>query len=275
MPRSLTAGDFRPYVLRRGLGGQSGTQWFFTEAGRPFTFYAVLGSHTRRARLVPKVNDLIGALAIRPADPAAVRAAVHRPRGRCPVELIGLYLVACVLLVAAGTAKALRPADTARALATLTRLPMAVVRPVVRVGSVVEASLGCVAFVFPGPVPAGLVALSYRGLRGVRGLGPAPGGAIASCGCFGTPDTPATMLHVIVNVGLAVAAAVAVALAGSTGPSSPSWPASPDRGLPLLAVSALCLAGLPGHLGDGRAPGRPTAHRSNSGSTVGGGHPDS
>ena len=49
MPRSLTAADFRPYVLRRGLGGQSGTQWFFTEAGRPFTFYAVLGSHTRRA----------------------------------------------------------------------------------------------------------------------------------------------------------------------------------------------------------------------------------
>ncbi len=43
MPRSLSADDFRPYVLRRGLSGQSGSQWFFTEAGRPFTLYVVLG----------------------------------------------------------------------------------------------------------------------------------------------------------------------------------------------------------------------------------------
>jgi hypothetical protein len=64
MPRSLTATDFRPTVLRRGLGGQSGTQWFFTDSGRPFTLYVVLGSHVRRNALVPRVNDLIGAIAI-------------------------------------------------------------------------------------------------------------------------------------------------------------------------------------------------------------------
>jgi hypothetical protein len=64
MPRSLHSGDFRPILLRRGLGGQSGTQWFFTEAGRPFTFYAVLGSHARRDVLVPRVNGLLGALTI-------------------------------------------------------------------------------------------------------------------------------------------------------------------------------------------------------------------
>jgi hypothetical protein len=75
MPRSLTADDFRPYVLRRGLGGQSGTQWFFTEGGRPFTFYAVLGSHARRTGLVPRVNALIGDIAITPAGPAVVPAA--------------------------------------------------------------------------------------------------------------------------------------------------------------------------------------------------------
>lgn len=66
MPRSLTPGDFRTTVLRRGLGGQSGTQWFFTEAGRPFTLYVVLGSHVRRAALVPRVNDLIGSVDITP-----------------------------------------------------------------------------------------------------------------------------------------------------------------------------------------------------------------
>jgi hypothetical protein len=66
MPRSLSVNDFRPYVLRRGLTGQSGTQWFFTESGRPFTLYVVLGSHTQRSALVPRVNSLIGRLAISP-----------------------------------------------------------------------------------------------------------------------------------------------------------------------------------------------------------------
>ena len=67
MPRSLAVTDFRPYVLRRGLTGQSGTQWFFTESGRPFTLYVVLGSHTQRTVLVPRVNRLIGSLAVSPA----------------------------------------------------------------------------------------------------------------------------------------------------------------------------------------------------------------
>jgi hypothetical protein len=66
-PLALTPADFRPYVLRRGVGGQSGTQWFFTEHGRPFTFYAVLGSHALRATLVPHVNALLQQLAVQPA----------------------------------------------------------------------------------------------------------------------------------------------------------------------------------------------------------------
>jgi hypothetical protein len=66
MQRSLAPGDFRPILLRRALGGQSGTQWFFTEAGRPFTFYAVLGSHARRSALVPRVNELLAALSMSP-----------------------------------------------------------------------------------------------------------------------------------------------------------------------------------------------------------------
>jgi hypothetical protein len=66
MPRALSTDDFRPYVLRRGLTGQSGSQWFFTEAGRPFTLYVVLGSHVRRSLLVPRVNELIGAVSVAP-----------------------------------------------------------------------------------------------------------------------------------------------------------------------------------------------------------------
>jgi hypothetical protein len=67
IPRSLSPDNFLPYVLRRGLGGQSGTQWFFTEAGRPFTLYVVLGSHARRSSLVPRVNGLLSNLAISPS----------------------------------------------------------------------------------------------------------------------------------------------------------------------------------------------------------------
>jgi hypothetical protein len=66
MPRSLAPGDFSTITLKRGLGGQSGTQWFFTEAGRPFTLYAVLGSHARRDALVPRLNALLAAVVIRP-----------------------------------------------------------------------------------------------------------------------------------------------------------------------------------------------------------------
>jgi hypothetical protein len=75
MPRALSTTDFLPYVLRRGLAGQSGTQWFFTEAGRPFTLYIVLGSHARRAALVPRANGLLARIAVQPAPaPAPVGA---------------------------------------------------------------------------------------------------------------------------------------------------------------------------------------------------------
>jgi hypothetical protein len=66
-PAGLTGDDFSPMVLRRGIPGQSGTQWFFTEAGRPFSFYAVLGSHTLRQSLVPLVNTLLSSLTLSPA----------------------------------------------------------------------------------------------------------------------------------------------------------------------------------------------------------------
>ena len=85
MPRTLSADDFRPYVLRRGLSGQSGTQWFFTEAGRPFTLYVVLGSHVRRTQLVPRVNDLIGTLSVAPTGPGP-----GQPGSALPAATLGI-----------------------------------------------------------------------------------------------------------------------------------------------------------------------------------------
>ena len=56
--------DFNPYGLQQVLPGQSGTQKFFRAAGRPFCLYVVLGSHTRRFRTVPVVNDVLAATSI-------------------------------------------------------------------------------------------------------------------------------------------------------------------------------------------------------------------
>ena len=80
MPRALAAADFRPYVLRRGLNGQSGSQWFFTEAGRPFTLYVVLGSHVQRSLLVPRVNDLIGSVSIVPNTSTVPASTAQTPQ---------------------------------------------------------------------------------------------------------------------------------------------------------------------------------------------------
>lgn len=74
-PTSLGANDFSPMTLRRGLPGQSGTQRFFTESGRPFTFYAVLGSHALRSSLVTKVNAILDSLTLQQPVPAM------RPQG--------------------------------------------------------------------------------------------------------------------------------------------------------------------------------------------------
>jgi hypothetical protein len=154
------------------------------------------------------------------------------------VELIGIYLVACGLLVVAGVAKAARPDDTARALAAVAPLGQRTLRMTVRVGSAAEAILGVTALVLPHPWWAGLVALSYAGFAGFVAYARSTGGAVASCGCFGTPDTPATLVHAVIN-GVLALSALFVAVAAPTGTLSTVLRAQPAHGIPLVVVSAL------------------------------------
>lgn len=155
------------------------------------------------------------------------------------MELIGLYLVGCGLLVAAGTAKALHPDDTARALAAAFPLGRRPMRGLVQAGAVAEAALGVTALVLPGPWSAGLVALSFTAFAVFVAYARRAGGAVASCGCFGTPDTPATLAHVAVNAALGVAAAV-VAWTAPSGTLVSVLSHQPLHGVPLVLVSALC-----------------------------------
>lgn len=64
LPRRLSPDDFDRNALQRALPGQSGLQHFFTENGRAFCLYVVLGSHIDRAELIPLVNDLLATVEI-------------------------------------------------------------------------------------------------------------------------------------------------------------------------------------------------------------------
>ncbi len=154
------------------------------------------------------------------------------------MELIGLYLMACGLLAVAGAAKAIRPDDTARALAVALPLGVPALRRVVRVGSVAEAALGVTALARPGVWSAALVASSYAAFAGFVAYVRSTDGAIASCGCFGTPDTPATWVHVAIDAVLALSAA-AVAWSSPSGTLTGVLSHQPAAGIPLVAVSVL------------------------------------
>jgi hypothetical protein len=64
MPRRLEPDEFDRDALQRPLPGQSGLQRFFTERGRAFCLYVVLGSHIDRNELVPRVNGVLATIEI-------------------------------------------------------------------------------------------------------------------------------------------------------------------------------------------------------------------
>jgi hypothetical protein len=159
------------------------------------------------------------------------------------MELIGLYLIAAGLLVVAGIAKAARPDDTARAMGALlpSPPPLRLLRDVVRVGALAEAALGAAALAFPRPATAALVAASYFGFFGVVACARRRGGPIATCGCFGRPDTPPTALHLVIDLVLAVAAVAVAVGAPSRGTLVSQLDHQPWAGFPLLFVSVVGL----------------------------------
>jgi hypothetical protein len=152
------------------------------------------------------------------------------------VELIGPYLAASALLVLAGSAKTLAPADTARALGHLVGLPARLLRAAVRAGAIAETGVGLAALIFPRTATAALVAASYGGFAVYVGYARSRGGPLATCGCFGTPDTPATRLHVVLDLGFC-ASAVAVAVAAPLGSIASILGTQPWRGVPLVLAS--------------------------------------
>lgn len=133
------------------------------------------------------------------------------------MELIGIFFIACGLLVLAGVAKAARPDDTARALMLLVPqgsqhvLSFTMTREAVRIGAISEAVLGVCALLFPHTIAAALVAVSYTLFLCITVYARTHGGSLSTCGCFGRPDTPSTRSHIVLNI-VFVTTGVAVAL---------------------------------------------------------------
>jgi hypothetical protein len=143
----------------------------------------------------------------------------------------GPFLIAALLLAAAGAAKVVDPTTTVGA---LRGSGLGIPAVAVRIGGGLEAALAIAAAVTGAPILALAVAASYLLFTAfvisalVRGL------PIGSCGCFGRVDTPPSALHVVVDLG-AVVAAIGVAAGDGTG-LGPTLTAQPLAGVPLLLL---------------------------------------
>ncbi len=147
-----------------------------------------------------------------------------------------LHASAALLLVVAGVAKLLRPADGFAGLVGLRTRPV-----VVRLIGVMEAAAGTAALM-AGGLAAWMVGLLYAAFAMVV-LRAVLAGA-DSCGCFGRLDAPPSKIHVAGNLTLAAMSFIA---AGATSPPVPALVqaagASPATGV-ALAVVVVLLAGL-------------------------------
>ncbi|MDQ4091469.1 MAG: hypothetical protein M3163_14380 [Actinomycetota bacterium] len=64
LPTGLAATDFSPTAMPRAIPGRTAAQWFFSQGGRAFCLYVVLGSHAGRADMMPVVNQVVQTLKI-------------------------------------------------------------------------------------------------------------------------------------------------------------------------------------------------------------------
>jgi hypothetical protein len=153
--------------------------------------------------------------------------------------LAGPFAIAAVLLAAGGTAKAVRPRDTAQALVTVGfRFPRVLpARVVVRIGGALEVAIGIAALLVGGPVLCALVAVSYLAFAGFVVVALRTGAPISSCGCFGKVDTPPSVVHVVLDVAFAGVAAGAAFTGGVALPDVLG--AQPLLGIPFLMLLAI------------------------------------
>lgn len=149
-----------------------------------------------------------------------------------------VFLASAVTLGVAGVAKALKPADTARAL-HIAGLPS---RPwMVRSGGAAELAVAVAAVALPSTLTGTLVACSYASFAAFVAAALRRGWPLSSCGCFGRPDAQPGLAHLVLNL-----AATAAACWWAVNPPAGGWRMLEDQpwdGIALLVVT-LVVAGL-------------------------------
>ncbi len=144
------------------------------------------------------------------------------------------FFVASALLALAGGAKLARPEPTVGALRSV-GLPAN--RTLAQAFGFTEVLIGSIAIIVGGPLVASLVAVAYLAFTGFIVVALHTGGAVASCGCFGTDDSPPTRVHLVLNL-LATATAVGAAV-GGVGGIAEIMADQPAYGLPFVGFVAL------------------------------------
>lgn len=122
-----------------------------------------------------------------------------------------------LLSAAAGAAKVARPTDTARALRTA-GLPVGA--SLVRAGAGAETAVGAAVLAGAGRPAVVLLAASYLAFGVFVTTALVRRWPLATCGCFGEPDTPPTALHAAVclaGAGVLAGAAASAPAAGVAG----------------------------------------------------------
>lgn len=152
--------------------------------------------------------------------------------------LTPVLLGAAGLLLVAGAAKAVRPADTAQALRTQ-GLPS---RPVlVRLLAAVEVLIALAALL-ELPFGASAMTVAYAGFTAFVVTALIRQRPLSSCGCFAEPDVPPTPAHAGLTAVLAACCAGAASGAGGGLPDLLDAPVA-------VAAGAVLCAGLIGWLG--------------------------
>ena len=147
------------------------------------------------------------------------------------------FIASVVLLGAAGLAKLWRPDDTSGAL-RVAGLPSH--RQLVRAGALLEIALALAAVIAPGALTGALVAAAYFTFTAFVATALVNRWPIASCGCFGRPDSRPGFGHLLLDAG-ATAAAVWWAV-GAPGHLSSLFVRSPSLGLVSAVIAALAYA---------------------------------
>jgi len=120
--------------------------------------------------------------------------------------LAGPFAAAAGLLAGAGAAKLARPTWTVGALRA-SGLPLG--SATVRAFATGEVVVGAGALAFGGPALAALVAVSYLAFAVFVASALVRRLPVGTCGCFGRPDTPPHLVHVVLNTAAAAVAGAA------------------------------------------------------------------